>query len=124
VVEGVGDHGCEYMTGGRVVVLGITGRNFAAGMSGGVAYVLDDEKGMFRRHLCNLESVDLDPLAPEDRDELVHLIETHLDLTRSTVAGGLLSDLSTIGSRFVKVMPKEYKLALKRTTAKDQGRQE
>jgi glutamate synthase domain-containing protein 3 len=67
VVEGVGDHGCEYMTGGRVVVLGPTGRNFAAGMSGGVAYVMDDENGWFRQFGCNRESVDLDPLVRRRR---------------------------------------------------------
>ncbi|WP_419664234.1 glutamate synthase large subunit [Desulfosarcina variabilis] len=114
VVEGVGDHGCEYMTGGCVVVLGPTGRNFAAGMSGGIAYVLEDETDQFKRFNCNRESVDLDPVSADDEAELVGLIEEHLSLTGSAVAGSLLENRLTIRSRFVKVMPKEYKTALAR----------
>ncbi len=117
VVEGVGDHGCEYMTGGRVVVLGPTGRNFAAGMSGGIAYVMEDDAGQFERFGCNRESVDLDPLSTEDEAELVGLIEEHLNLTDSDVARRLLEQRSAIRTRFIKVMPKEYKKALARIGA-------
>ncbi len=114
VVEGVGDHGCEYMTGGRVVVLGGTGRNFAAGMSGGIAYVLEDEGDAFRRYGCNRESVDLDPLTPGDETELIALLDAHAQATGSPVAARLLSDRRNLRSRFVKVMPTEYKKALAR----------
>ena len=111
VVEGVGDHGCEYMTGGRVVVLGNTGRNFAAGMSGGIAYIWDPE-GTFTGN-CNAEMVDLDPLvADEDIAELKQLISNHADFTGSTVAGAVLNDWANQVTRFVKVMPKDYKRVL------------
>ena len=111
VVEGVGDHGCEYMTGGRVVVLGNTGRNFAAGMSGGIAYIWDP-KGTFTGN-CNAEMVDLDPLVDdEDIAELKQLISNHADLTGSTVAGAVLNDWANQVTRFVKVMPKDYKRVL------------
>ena len=111
VVEGVGDHGCEYMTGGRVVVLGNTGQNFAAGMSGGIAYIWDPE-GTFTGN-CNAEMVDLDPLvADEDIAELKQLISNHADLTGSTVAGAVLNDWANQVTRFVKVMPKDYKRVL------------
>ena len=111
VVEGVGDHGCEYMTGGRVVVLGNTGRNFAAGMSGGIAYIWDPE-GTFAGN-CNAEMVDLDPLvADEDIAELKQLISNHADFTGSTVAGAVLNDWANQVTRFVKVMPKDYKRVL------------
>jgi glutamate synthase (NADPH) large chain len=102
------------MTGGRVVVWGPAGRNFAAGMSGGIAYVLEDDAGQFKRYHCNTESVDLDPLKREDEAELVALIEDHLNLTGGDVARRLLGQRSTIRTRFVKVMPKEYKTALAR----------
>ena len=111
VVEGVGDHGCEYMTGGRVVVLGNTGRNFAAGMSGGIAYIWDPE-GTFTGN-CNAEMVDLDPLvADEDIAELKQLISNHADFTGSTVAGAVLNNWANQVTRFVKVMPKDYKRVL------------
>jgi glutamate synthase (NADPH/NADH) large chain/glutamate synthase (ferredoxin) len=112
VVEGVGDHGCEYMTGGCVVVLGPTGRNFAAGMSGGVAYVLDEE-GTFRER-CNMGMVGLDPLAPSDAAELRELIDEHGARTRSPVAARLLSEWERLIERgsFVKVMPHDYKRVL------------
>src|SRR5262249_49938117 len=87
VVEGVGDHGCEYMTGGRAVVLGPTGRNFAAGMSGGIAYVLD-----LRPERLNAEMVDLDPLGDDDRAYLRDIVERHRAETGSTVAAALLAD--------------------------------
>jgi glutamate synthase (ferredoxin) len=111
VVEGVGDHGCEYMTGGRVVVIGTTGRNFAAGMSGGVAYVLD-EAGDFKRR-CNLGMVDLEPLAdPEDVETVKDLLNRHVRYTQSTVAEKILANWEVVQPKFVKVMPKDYKRIL------------
>ncbi|MFQ5829642.1 MAG: glutamate synthase large subunit [Candidatus Methylomirabilia bacterium] len=111
VVEGVGDHGCEYMTGGRVVVIGASGRNFAAGMSGGVAYVLD-EAGDFKRR-CNLGMVDLEPLvAGEDVEEVKELLRRHVRYTQSTVAERVLAGWETIQPKFVKVTPRDYKRAL------------
>ena len=111
VVEGVGDHGCEYMTGGRVVVLGRTGRNFAAGMSGGIAYVLDPD-GTFERR-CNLEMVDLEMLDETDDIDFVQVaMMKHVTLTGSRYAGHLLEDWASLQRRFVKVMPREFKKAL------------
>ncbi len=111
VVEGVGDHGCEYMTGGRVVVLGRTGRNFAAGMSGGAAYVLDLDGDFGRR--CNLGMVDLEPLASADDIALVReLIQRHVDATASTYAAAILGDWIALQPKFVKIMPKDYKRVL------------
>jgi len=111
VVEGVGDHGCEYMTGGRVVVLGPTGRNFAAGMSGGVAYVWNPRGGF--ADLCNSEMVELEPLEAEpDRTEVRELIERHLRFTGSTVAQAILDDWRRSAGQFVKVMPVDYKRVL------------
>jgi glutamate synthase (ferredoxin) len=111
VVEGVGDHGCEYMTGGRVVVIGETGRNFAAGMSGGVAYVLD-EAGDFKVR-CNLTMVDLEPLiADEDVEEVKELLRRHIRYTKSTVAERVLKQWDAMQPKFVKVMPKDYKRAI------------
>jgi glutamate synthase domain-containing protein 3 len=111
VVEGVGDHGCEYMTGGRVVVLGRTGRNFAAGMSGGVAYVLDTNASFARR--CNPEFVDLEPLDRDDDVQLVmELLKRHVRHTGSTLAARLLTDWSATAKLFVKVMPRDYKRVL------------
>jgi glutamate synthase domain-containing protein 2/glutamate synthase domain-containing protein 1/glutamate synthase domain-containing protein 3 len=109
VVEGVGDHGCEYMTGGRVVVLGRTGRNFAAGMSGGVAYVLDED-GTFSQR-CNHELVGLEHV--DDDSELLALVEEHAERTESAVAARLLADWRSVLGRFVKVMPHDYKRALR-----------
>ncbi|HEX9365562.1 MAG TPA: hypothetical protein VF921_02985, partial [Vicinamibacterales bacterium] len=111
VVEGVGDHGCEYMTGGRVVVLGSTGRNFAAGMSGGIAYVLD-RSGSFATR-CNGQLVDLDPLTGPDEAELAGLLERHAMHTGSTVAKALLADWPRAAASFVKVMPRDYKRAVR-----------
>jgi glutamate synthase (NADPH/NADH) large chain len=107
VVEGVGDHGCEYMTGGRVVVLGQIGRNFAAGMSGGVAYVLD-----LPVHRVNPEMVDLDPLDEDDRAFLADAVARHHAETGSTVARALLADWDSAVDRFAKVMPKDFKRVL------------
>jgi glutamate synthase (NADPH/NADH) large chain len=130
VVEGCGDHGCEYMTGGTVVVLGETGRNFAAGMSGGVAYVYDPEGDFEKR--CNLTMVNLEPVLStrEQRDEsawhsqsreseresdeaiLKRLVQRHFKHTGSTRARNLLDDWAVGRSKFVKVFPTEYKRAL------------
>ena len=111
VVEGVGDHGCEYMTGGRVVVIGETGRNFAAGMSGGLAYVLD-AAGDFRRR-CNLGMVDLESvLDTEDVETIKDLLAQHIRYTQSPVAARLLVDWERWQERFVKVIPKDYKRVL------------
>ncbi|WP_155305465.1 glutamate synthase large subunit [Desulfosarcina widdelii] len=117
VVEGVGDHGCEYMTGGRVVVLGPTGRNFAAGMSGGIAYVLDDENGWFRQFGCNRDAVELEALYTADAEDVARYLEAHLKMTGSDVARRLLENRNALGAAFVKVMPIEYKRALARTSA-------
>jgi len=117
VVEGVGDHGCEYMTGGRVVVLGSTGRNFAAGMSGGIAYVFDPS-GAFAEQRCNMEMVELSGLSPEDELEVRNLVQRHLDATDSEVAAWVLDDWSKHAVHFVKVMPTEYRKALERMAAK------
>ncbi|WP_433873296.1 glutamate synthase large subunit [Saccharopolyspora sp. CA-218241] len=107
VVEGIGDHGCEYMTGGRVVVLGGTGRNFAAGMSGGVAYLLDLDPLR-----VNAEMVDLDPLADSDREFLHDRVRRHYEQTESQVARALLADWDGQVERFGKVMPKDFKRVL------------
>jgi glutamate synthase (NADPH/NADH) large chain len=110
VVEGVGDHGCEYMTGGTVVVLGATGRNFAAGMSGGLAYVLDVDGEFARR--CNSAMVDLEPLADSDESGLRRLIENHVRYTNSKRGGEVLANWAQYRPKFVKVFPKEYRRAL------------
>jgi glutamate synthase domain-containing protein 2/glutamate synthase domain-containing protein 1/glutamate synthase domain-containing protein 3 len=112
VVESVGDHGCEYMTNGLVVVLGRTGKNFAAGMSGGIAYVLD-ETGEFASRLCNRASVDLDPLFdPKDVNQLHQLIEKHSALTGSPRARWILDNWYAMLPRFLKVFPHEFKRVL------------
>jgi glutamate synthase domain-containing protein 2/glutamate synthase domain-containing protein 3 len=110
VVEGVGDHGCEYMTGGRVVVLGPTGRNFAAGMSGGIAYVYDKDRRLQRR--CNLELVDLEELTDADEEEVKALIAEHAQRTGSLVARNVLASWDRTRERMVKVMPRDYKRVL------------
>ncbi|GAO41150.1 glutamate synthase large subunit [Flavihumibacter petaseus] len=110
VVEGVGDHGCEYMTGGKVVILGDTGRNFAAGMSGGIAYIYD-VKGNFAEN-CNQEMVDLDPVNQEDAAELKEMILQHYQYTGSTVAQFILKDFDNQLNNFIKVFPRDYKKVL------------
>ncbi|HTY02676.1 MAG TPA: glutamate synthase subunit alpha, partial [Rhodocyclaceae bacterium] len=129
VVEGTGDHGCEYMTGGTVVVLGATGRNFAAGMSGGIAYVLDED-GTFEQR-CNVAMVTLEKILPAaeqandgtrhrataDETQLKELIEKHLAATDSEVARRVLGDWPRFRARFVKVFPNEYRRALKEMAA-------
>jgi len=114
VVEGVGDHGCEYMTGGTVLILGKTGRNFAAGMSGGIAYVYD-LSGQFKEN-CNQEMVDLDPLDNQDLKVVYDLLSDHQKYTNSSVAKYLLSDLESQKQHFLKVFPKDYKKALQQKT--------
>ena len=112
VVEGVGDHGCEYMTNGTVVVLGSTGRNFAAGMSGGIAYVYDDQ-GDFSTRRCNRASVDLEPLSlKEDIDLVRTLLERHRDLTGSPRAAWILEHWADAQPSFIKIFPHEYKRVL------------
>jgi glutamate synthase (NADPH) large chain len=113
VVEGVGDHGCEYMTGGRVVVLGPTGRNFGAGMSGGIAYVYDGD-GEFPTRV-NYEMVALDELDDVDREDLHRMVMRHRDETGSAVASRLLDDWDDAIGRFRKVMPNDYKRVLEAT---------
>jgi glutamate synthase domain-containing protein 3 len=110
VVEGVGDHGCEYMTGGRVVVLGPTGLNFAAGMSGGIAYVHDADGGF--RSRCNTELVGFDAISPDESEELRGWVEEHRERTGSRVAARLLDDWHATLNAMVKVMPHDYKRAL------------
>lgn len=117
VVEAIGDHGCEYMTGGRVVILGATGRNFAAGMSGGIAYVYD-VKGQFAEN-CNTEMVDLDPCTLEDKNNLFTMIQRHYEFTGSTVARFILDDFDNQLPHFVKVFPRDYKRVLAEQARKE-----
>ena len=107
VVEGVGDHACEYMTGGRAVILGPTGRNLAAGMSGGVAYVLDLDRAR-----VNGELVEVGPMSADEAAEVRALVARHLEETGSTVAAALLADWDTSVGRFSTVMPRDYKRVL------------
>ena len=139
VVEGTGDHGCEYMTGGTVVVLGKTGRNFAAGMSGGVAYVYDED-GLFAKR-CNLAMVTLEKVLPAaeqkasvdagiwhrgqtDEEQLKKLLDEHLRWTGSRRARELLDDWAATREKFVKVFPTEYKRALGEIHAMKQAQAE
>jgi glutamate synthase (NADPH/NADH) large chain len=117
VTEGVGDHGCEYMTGGRVVVLGRTGRNFGAGMSGGVAWVLD-----LREHRVNAELVELGAVEGDAAAELEQLVRDHAEETGSEVAAELLADWPSSLARFTEVMPSDYKRVLEaRAEAIEEG---
>lgn len=115
VVEGIGDHGCEYMTGGTVVVLGETGPNFAAGMSGGIAYIYDVNNSFAGR--CNPEMVDLDPVDEDDSCTLKYMISQHAALTNSTVAKFILSDFENQTKNFIKVFPRDYKKVLQSRAA-------
>ena len=119
VVEGVGDHGCEYMTGGIAVILGNTGRNFAAGMSGGIAYVYDVDGAFASR--CNMEMIDLDPVNQEDSAVLNDLISKHYAYTASSVAKFVLGDFESQLKNFIKVFPKDYKKALSNKKEKIAG---
>jgi glutamate synthase (ferredoxin) len=111
VVEGIGDHGCEYMTGGIAVILGEVGRNFGAGMSGGVAYVLDEKKTFVAN--CNGEDLNIDPISnEEDKLQLKQLIENHLKETGSPLANRILKDWNAYLPKFKKVLPEEYRKAL------------
>jgi glutamate synthase (NADPH/NADH) large chain len=110
VVEGVGDHGCEYMTGGNVIILGETGRNFAAGMSGGFAFIYDVNGTM--ENNCNKQMVDIDPPDEADAKFLFEMISTHFQYTESTVAKFVLNDFENQLKNFVKIFPKDYKKAL------------
>jgi glutamate synthase domain-containing protein 3 len=119
VVEGLGDHGCEYMTGGVVVVIGPSGRNFAAGMSGGVAYVLDEHQ-LFDT-LCNLDTVDLESLWQHEDQRLLHdLISRHYQWTGSRQAARILDNWPETSGKFVKVMPIDYRKALQRLRDREQ----
>lgn len=122
VVEAIGDHGCEYMTGGCVVVLGETGRNFAAGMSGGVAYVLDED-GDFTRYHVNPDLVELSDVKGADVEEVREMIEKHYRYTESARAEEILGNWDDFLSKFVKVMPIEYKAALERQAREEEERQ-
>jgi glutamate synthase domain-containing protein 3 len=121
VVEGVGDHGCEYMTGGCVVVLGPTGRNFAAGMSGGIAYVLDEHKELARR--CNMGMVGFEAPSADDAAELKALIAEHEQRTGSPLAARVLAQWPQLLAQdaFVKVMPHDYKRVLQERAAQAQA---
>ena len=110
VVEGVGDHGCEYMTGGNVIILGATGRNFAAGMSGGISFVYNVQYNF--ESLCNMEMVDLDPVSQEDEELMYQMINNHYLYTNSTVAKFILNDFDNQLKNFIKVFPKDYKKVL------------
>ena len=112
VVEGIGDHGCEYMTGGRALILGKTGRNFAAGMSGGIAWVYNPDNTFAEN--CNTEMVDLDPLSIKDEEQILSLLRKHINLTGSKVAQQLLKNWNKASGQFVKVYPKEYKKVIEK----------
>jgi glutamate synthase (NADPH/NADH) large chain len=112
VVEGVGDHGCEYMTGGLVVVLGKTGRNFAAGMSGGVAYIWDKDRDFEEK--LNKEMVSLETLSEEDQSIIRMFVENHAQYTHSQLAKYILEDWEKVIRQFVKVMPNDFKKALEK----------
>lgn len=124
VVEGTGDHGCEYMTGGRMVCLGRTGRNFAAGMSGGFAYVLDDDNRFRRR--CNPAMVDLEQMSADDDDAkwLKEIITKHYEQTDSPRAAAILADWETQLPRFVRVFPHEYRRVLTEKALKAENEKE
>jgi glutamate synthase (NADPH/NADH) large chain/glutamate synthase (ferredoxin) len=119
VVEGVGDHGCEYMTGGRVVVLGPTGRNFAAGMSGGLAFVLDEE-GAFRRRINPTMLDQIEPLDEGDEIEIRDLVSEHVRRTDSPVGRRVLDEWDALREKFVKVFPTDYKRVLAELAAAEE----
>ena len=112
IVEGCGAHGCEYMTGGTVLILGKIGRNFGAGMSGGIAYIYKDDKRSNKNF--NMEMIDLETPNIQDQDIIYEMLENHFSNTNSEVAEKILSNWKNEKKNFIKVMPKEYKLALER----------
>ena len=112
VVEGIGDHGCEYMTGGIAVILGNFGRNFAAGMSGGIAYIYNEEN-IFDEKKFNLEMIELENLLESDTKELFMLLNNHLKYTKSPKANLILQNWKKSKNNFIKIMPTDYKRALK-----------
>ena len=112
VVEGIGDHGCEYMTGGVVLVIGKIGRNFGAGMSGGIAYIYKNEQ--FSKKNFNMEMIDLESINKQDEDIICNMLENHFSNTNSKIAKMILSKWGKEKNNFIKVMPKEYKIALER----------
>ena len=112
VVEGVGDHGCEYMTGGIALILGDIGRNFAAGMSGGIAYIYKSEK--FDKRNFNMEMIEFENPNDQDLDHINKLIENHFSYTSSKLAEDLLTNWNKESKNFIKIMPTEYKLALEK----------
>jgi len=118
VVEGVGDHCCEYMTGGRVVILGSTGRNFAAGMSGGIAYIFDNNEDFESK--CNKDMVSVEEIEDEDHNTLREMIEKHLEYTNSEVAKDVLNTWSESAKKFKKVVPNDYKRMLQHIKAAEQ----
>ncbi len=118
VVEGTGDHGCEYMTGGRVVILGETGRNFAAGMSGGIAYVYDEDENF--KHRCNKDMVSLEKIEAEDKDTICAMLKNHFKYTKSEKAKKILDEINREMKKFVKVIPIEYKNILEGTKTQKQ----
>jgi glutamate synthase (ferredoxin) len=123
VVEGVGDHGCEYMTGGVAVVLGETGRNFAAGMSGGIAYVLD-ERGTFKK-LVNTEMVEFEDMSnPDDQQQLLTLVRNHVRYTGSTRGQYVLDNWERLLPKFVKIMPTDFKRAMAEMKAQQMKQQQ
>jgi len=122
VVEGTGDHGCEYMTGGRAVIIGKTGRNFGAGMSGGIAYIFDEDGDFPTR--CNMEMVGLEPVHEhEDLDLIQGLLQRHVEYTGSTVALRILEGWPELATKFVKVMPREYRRVLEERRVESERRQ-
>ena len=110
MVEGVGDHGCEYMTGGRAIILGEVGRNFGAGMSGGIAYIYNPNNTF--ESMCNPVMIDLDPMDDEAQKELLHYVSNHAQFTGSAIAQHIVDNWNEELQNFVKVMPKDFKRVL------------
>jgi glutamate synthase (ferredoxin) len=121
VVEGIGDHGCEYMTGGIALILGEIGRNFAAGMSGGIAYLYSTD-GTFDEKKFNLEMVELEDLTDQDKGTVQGLLEKHSDYTNSSKADQILNDWPESSKNFIKVMPTDYKKALEILAAEEENK--